>query len=118
MKKILKFISWRDWGIIRYNSVFQNAAAFFYLALAYRDFSLNYIGRVLLFGLFSLLGTGYGYLINDFADRELDRLHGKRNAFHGVSTTVAVSILILMLLANVAVGWPFLRQPWFAAIWG
>ncbi|MBC7251411.1 MAG: UbiA family prenyltransferase [Anaerolineae bacterium] len=118
MKKILKFISWRDWGIIRYNSVFQNAAAFFYLALVYRDFSLGYMGRVLFFGLFSLLGTGYGYLINDFADRELDRLHGKRNAFHGVSTRVAVAVLVLVLLVSVAVGWSFLRQPWFAAIWG
>jgi 4-hydroxybenzoate polyprenyltransferase len=118
VRRILKFISWRDWGIIRYNSVFQNAAAFFYLALAYRDFSLSYIGRVLLFGLFSLLGTGYGYLINDFADRELDRLHGKRNAFHGVNTTVAVDVLILVLLVSVAVGWPFVRRPWFAVIWG
>ncbi|MCR4407752.1 MAG: UbiA family prenyltransferase [Anaerolineae bacterium] len=118
MRKILRFLSWRDWGIIRYNSVFQNAVAFFYLALAYRDFSLSYIWRVLLFGLFSTLGTGYGYLINDFADRELDRLHGKRNAFHGVSTSVAVAVLVLVLLASVVVGWPFLRQPWFAAIWG
>ena len=121
MDKLLqlwRFISWRDWGIIRYNSVFQNAAAFFYLALAYHDFSLSYIGRVLLFGLFSMLGTGYGYLINDFADRELDRLHGKRNAFHGVSTTVAIAMLVLTLLASVAVGWSFLRRPWFAAIWG
>jgi len=118
MQKFLKFISWRDWGIIRYNSVFQNAAAFFYLALAYRDFSLNYTERVLLFGLFSTLSTGYGYLINDFADRELDRLHGKRNAFHGVSATVAVGVLVLVLLANTAVAWPFLRRPWFAVIWG
>ena len=118
MRKLLKFISWRDWGVIRYNSVFQNAMAFFYLALAYRDFSLSYIGRVLLFGLFSLLGTGYGYLSNDFADRELDRLHGKRNAFHGVGTSVAIVVLVLALLASVAVGWPFLHWPWFAAIWG
>lgn len=117
MKKLLAFLSWRDWGIIRYNSIWQNLAGLFYIALTGRLFSLAFIGRVGLFILFSTIMTGYGYLVNDLADMELDRLHAKPNAFLGMRRGKAALIVLAALAFGSLFGVPFLGRPWFVLLW-
>jgi len=117
MKKLLAFLSWRNWGIIRYNSIWQNLACLFYVALTERLFSLAFIGRVGLFILFSTLMTGYGYLVNDLADVELDRRHGKSNAFRGVGRGKAALLVLAVLAIGSLFALPFLARPWFALLW-
>jgi 4-hydroxybenzoate polyprenyltransferase len=53
--------------------------------------------------LLALLGL-FGYLLNDWADREADRLVGKRNAFHRASTRRACLVLGGILIGGLAVG--------------
>lgn len=113
----LKLIAWRSWGLIRYNSVWQNVAALFYIGLARQWSGLDYIRDVLLFLVFSLTGTAYGYLINDLADVELDRRAGKPNVFHGMSRARSAGVMAAAGGTMIVCGLPFVRQPDFLPLW-
>ncbi len=117
MKKIWSLLSWRSWGIIRYNSIWQNIAALFYIALTEQLFNLTFIGRVGLFFLFSTIMTGYGYLVNDLADIELDRQHGKSNVFQKIGRGRATLIVLAVLIIGSLFGWPFINRPGFVLVW-
>jgi 4-hydroxybenzoate polyprenyltransferase len=117
MRKLLTFLAWRSWGLIRYNSVWQNVAALFYVGLARRWFGLDYVRDVGLFLVFSITLTAYGYLINDLADVELDRRAGKPNAFHGVSRTKAALVMVVVFGVMVACGLPFAHRSDFLPLW-
>lgn len=117
MAKFLSLFSWRSWGIVRYNSIWQNISALFYLALVEQHFSLAFLGRVVLFIGFSTMMTGFGYLVNDLADRDLDRQHGKPNAFTNLSARRASLVVLAVLAVGVVLGLPFLVYPGFAGLW-
>jgi len=110
-------LTWRDGGLIRYNAVWQNVAAFFYVGLAQGQIDLGYVTDLVLFLLFSLAGTAYGYLVNDFADVELDRRAGKPNVFHGTSRRWAAGVVALVFGLMLLGGLPFLRRPAFLPLW-
>jgi len=117
IKKFLRLLAWRNWGIIRYNSIWQNLAGLFYIALTDRLFNQTFLGQVGLFVLFSTLMTGYGYLINDLADVELDRQHGKPNVFQSISQRRAKLVVLAALAIGSLFGLPFLNRPWFMPVW-
>jgi 4-hydroxybenzoate polyprenyltransferase len=117
MDRLVRFLTWRSWGLIRYNAIWQNVAALFYVGLARRWFGLDYVRDVTLFLVFSLTGTAYGYLINDLADVELDRRAGKSNVFHGVGWAKAALVVGVVFLGMVICGFPFLRRPGFLPLW-
>ena len=117
MNRMLELLSWRHWGLIRYNSVWQNVAALFYVGLGRQWFGLDYIRDVGLFLLFSLTGTAYGYLINDLADVELDRRAGKRNVFHRMGRTQAALVVVAVFGVMVATGLPFAHRSDFLSLW-
>jgi 4-hydroxybenzoate polyprenyltransferase len=113
---LLRLLSWRSWGVIRYNAIFQNATAVLYLELVYSEFSWAYLGRVALFALLSLLSSSYGYLVNDFADRELDRQHGKDNVFAGSLHGFAGPVVGLSAGLSLLISTPFWNRPGFLII--
>jgi len=117
MKKLAKIFSWRNLGILRYNAIWQNLAALFYIGFTEDLFSGKFLLRVLAFGIFSTFMTGYGYLINDFADRELDRQHGKPNAFQDATQIQAVLIILAVLLVGGLFSYPFWNRTQFWVIW-
>jgi 4-hydroxybenzoate polyprenyltransferase len=117
VNKAWSFLSWRNWGIIRYNSIWQNLAGLFYIALTGQLFDLTFIVQVGLFILFSSLMTGYGYLVNDLADMELDQRHGKSNVFHGTTRGKAALLVMALLAIGSLFSLPFLSRPWFVPIW-
>jgi len=120
MGRLLALLGWRSWGVVRYNSVLQNAMALFYLALAYRQFSWSFLGSVGLFTLLSLSATAYGYLINDWADRQLDQEHGKSNVLAQVRPAVALTIVTMVGGISVAMSTLFWARPGFLltfAVW-
>ena len=121
---VLRFLSWRHWGLLRYNSIFQNIGLFFYIALQRRWFAWSFLRDVGLFLLLSLAGTAYGYLVNDWADLDLDRRAGKRNVFLKVGRgkgLVVVGVALALVLALAAVFWdrygflPLFGVWWFLA---
>ncbi|MCP4515227.1 MAG: UbiA family prenyltransferase, partial [Delftia sp.] len=117
MGKLWRFFSWRSWGLVRYNSTWQNIAALFYVGLARQWFGLDFMRDVALFLLFSLTGTAYGYLVNDLADVELDRRAGKPNAFHGMSRAKGGLVVAAVLGIMILCGLPFVRQAGFVPLW-
>lgn len=113
----MSLLTHRNFGLIRYNSVWQNSAALLALTLWRVPPTSTFLVRTGLFFLFSSLMTAYGYLVNDLADVELDRQHGKRNAFAEVSHSRAVVILGLLLALGTLSAWPFLNRPLFTGLW-
>ena len=118
MKKLLTFLAWRSWGLIRYNSVWQNVAALFYIGLVRQWYGLDYIRDVGLFLVLSLSGTAYGYLVNDLADVELDLRAGKPNVFHDVSYAKSVLVVAVVFCLVILCGLPFVDRPGFVPLWG
>ncbi len=117
MGKLLRYLAWRSSGLIRYNAIWQNAAALFYVGLVRRWFGLGYVRDVALFLLFSLTGTAYGYLVNDLADVELDRRAGKPNVFQGMSRAKVILVIATVLGVMIVCGLPFIHRPGFVPLW-
>lgn len=111
------YFGWRNWSVFVYNSIFENTFVFFYIALRRELYSLQFTVDFFLFLLFSAFCTTYGYLINDFSDRELDKLHGKDNTFKDDSTRKAGVIVCAFLLLSIVAGLRFMRNPLFGPIW-
>ncbi len=118
MNSIVKILSWRDWGIVRYNSIFQNLSALYFIAYVGLHWNLTFIVNSLLFIFFSILMTGYGYLINDFADIDLDKHHQKPNSFANTKKSLAIWILLGVLICGAIFSLPFIKNIWFVIIWG
>ncbi len=114
---IRRYLGWRNWAVFYYNSILENVFIFFIIALARQDFSDTFLLQMLAFILFSLFSTTYGYLINDFADRKLDALHGKPNTFHGDGNLKALVVVAVVLLVSVVCALPFVQKPWFSELW-
>jgi len=115
---IQKYLGWRNWALFYYNSIIENIFLFFYIALVVPDYSNAFILKTLCFIGFSLLSTTFGYLINDFADRELDRQHGKSNTFEEDSTAQAIWVLLIVLGFSAVFALPFLKERVFLLLWG
>ncbi len=113
----MSLLSHRNFGLIRYNSIWQNSAALLALILWRVPASARLMGHIGLFFLFSSFMTAYGYLVNDLADVELDRKHGKSNAFAHTPLPQAISILLGLLAAGALTAAPFLRRPSFTPLW-
>ena len=97
LNTITKYFGWRNWAVFQYNSIFENLFILFAILLLNGQTSLAVLIDILVFVLFSILSTSYGYLINDFADRELDAQHQKANTFSDDSTKKAILVTGLCL---------------------
>ena len=116
-QSISKYFGWRNWAVLYYNSIFENIFVFFYIVLVKEDFSVSFFISVVLFLLVSAFSTTYGYLINDYADRELDKTHGKPNTFADDSDGKALGITVSFLFVALIAAIPFWDIPLFWIIW-
>jgi 4-hydroxybenzoate polyprenyltransferase len=110
-------LGWRHWSVLTHNSIIENIFLLFFIALRDKLFTTSFIFDLILFLLFSIFSTTYGYLINDIADRELDKLHGKNNTFENDSYTKAILIVLLFLILSILFGFRFLGNPLFIPLW-
>jgi 4-hydroxybenzoate polyprenyltransferase len=117
MKKGLTVVSWRNWGVLRYNSIWQNLAVLFYLSLVGQLYSLENLALIFLFIVFSTVMTAFGYLVNDLADLDLDRRQGKTNAFAKTGYRKGWVIVGVVTVFGILLGWPFLSNLWFTGLW-
>ena len=114
---ISKYIGWRNWAVLQYNSIFENLFVLFYIVIIQSKATAEALLDIILFLLLSLFSTTYGFLINDFADRELDKKHQKSNTFEQDSTVKAIAILGLIIGINLLLLVPFWRRPFFLLLW-
>ncbi len=117
MKKILRFLTWRSLGILRYNSIWQNSSALLGLLIIQQNYQMEVLAQAGLFFLFSTCMTGYGYLVNDFGDRDLDRQQGKSNVFARSSPPQAALVIFTALAAGAVCAFPFWSRPGFLGLW-
>ncbi len=89
MKFIRHYLGWRNWAVLRFNSVLENIYVLFYIALNDRLTAPMFLANGAVFILLSIFSTTYGYLVNDWADKELDARHGKDNTFRHDSAAKA-----------------------------
>jgi 4-hydroxybenzoate polyprenyltransferase len=61
---------------------------------------------------FICLGYAFGYAVNDFADRRIDRLAGKPNLMGRLHPATASALLVGLGVAGVGSLWQFYGQPW------
>ncbi len=114
---IKKYFGWRDWAVLVYNSIFENVFILFYVLLREQTMGTEQLIQTLVFLLFSMFSTTYGYLINDYADMELDRAHGKANTFSADGKGKALAVTLLFLFLSVISGWYFSDHQDFLLIW-
>lgn len=115
-----KYFGWRNWAVFRYNSIAENMFLIFYICLVERNFTFQFIISFTQFFGFSVVSTTYGYLINDFADRDIDRLQGKGNTFEKDSTLTAICIVAGAFALSCLFGAPFSESRHFVflfALW-
>ena len=114
---INKYLGWRNWSVLTYNSAIENVFPIFYIALYDRLYSWQFVIDFFAFFLFSLFSTTYGYLVNDLSDRDLDRSHGKDNTFEGDSSLKAALIVISTLIVSLAFASNFWGKQGFFPLW-
>jgi 4-hydroxybenzoate polyprenyltransferase len=114
---INKYLGWRNWSVLTYNSAIENVFPIFYIALHDRLFSWRFVGDFLLFFLFSMFSTTYGYLVNDLSDRDLDRSHKKANTFEDDSSSKAALIVIFFLMLSLVFARNFWGRQGFFPLW-
>ena len=115
-ESLSKYIGWRNWAVFRYNSVFENLFILFLIALIGQRSDWAFLKDSLLFILFSIFFSFYGYLVNDYSDIELDRLHGKPNTFKDDSRNKAQLVLLVILFLAVLTSIPFWDRPYFIVL--
>jgi 4-hydroxybenzoate polyprenyltransferase len=111
------YLGWRNWSVLTYNSIAENVFIIFFIALREALFGTSFVLDFFIFFSFSLSSTSYGYLINDFADRNLDARHGKPNTFQNDSTLKALLVVILFAGISLALGLRFAGNQLFLFLW-
>lgn len=76
MKKILKLIRWYDWYDSKLPLFFF---AYYYLLIIYRKVWASYLILLVPLGIFYMAFFSFGYMLNDYFDRSIDRASGKLN---------------------------------------
>ena len=114
---IHRYLGWRDWSVLTYNSIAENIFIIFFIGLREELFSTSFVLDFFVFFLFSMFSTSYGYLINDFADRELDAKHGKPNTFENDSSLKALLVVFIFGGISLALGLRFVKSQLFLCLW-
>lgn len=108
------FIRWRDWGPGKI-PVFCTLLT--YIVLANRDFSATSVVTFFLFILYAAIHSALGYVVNDWGDRSIDLLHGKRNAFEHLTHRQGIGALAALFTGAVLSGLPFATRTMFLPLW-
>lgn len=113
----LRFLAWRQWGVLYLNPVFENTFVFFYVFLIeHTPFSEVY-GQLGLFIALILAMSSYGFLLNDAVDCERDLGHGDDNVFAGLSPARSTAVVLLALACNIPLLVHFADLPYFTVTW-
>ncbi|MFH2138174.1 MAG: UbiA family prenyltransferase [Candidatus Omnitrophota bacterium] len=112
--KILKTLRWTDWATDKLPFLVITC---FYVCLAYSKYSLVFIRDFFIFIAFASVSSLYGYLINEFGDKEPDRQEGKSNTFLNISNAKAVAVVSILFLLVILTGIKFIKEDYFIFLW-
>jgi len=108
-------IRWADWALSKVPAICLAAT---YLCLVHKNFSPATLENLFLFCyIFAVANAALGYLLNDFADRDIDLAQGKKNAFHALGMPQGLALMALSAGAMLWASVPFVLQPGFVPLW-
>jgi 4-hydroxybenzoate polyprenyltransferase len=114
---ISKYFGWRNWAVFYYNSFIENIFVALLLLFNHNDFSNTGLMNFFFFLGFSLFATSFGYLLNDLADKDLDKEHDKPNTFQNDSKGKAIFILLVFFVFCIGFGFKFFENGYFLFVW-
>jgi 4-hydroxybenzoate polyprenyltransferase len=118
LKRCVKqYFGWRNWAILTHNSIIENLFVVFYIAICRDIIVVDYFTDLFIFIVFSMFSTTFGYLVNDFADIDLDARHGKINTFTKDSKLKAGAIVVFFGILSILFGLRFVHNQIFAGLW-
>ncbi len=95
---------WKEWNTSKLPLIFL---VFYYLIAINKDFSYISLLSFFNFLAFVCLYASFGYMINDFSDREVDKKAGKPKAIAQMSPRAARLVLFAIFLLGVLISLPF-----------
>ena len=113
LEKIKQILRWNHWA---QGKVPIFCMTMFYLILKQPLYSTHAIKQFIIFLIFIILVSIYGYLINDLFDIEIDRIHGKKNVFEKTGKIRGGFIVFLIFLTSILLGSSFLSKDYFPYI--
>jgi 4-hydroxybenzoate polyprenyltransferase len=104
MKKLLKLIRWDDWYDSKLPLFFL---AYYYLLLIHHEVHLQNLILLLPLGIFFSSLASFGYMLNDYSDKFVDRMSGKENTMCLLTNWQQILSLIIVLLIGLIAFIPF-----------
>jgi 4-hydroxybenzoate polyprenyltransferase len=112
--KLKEFIRWKDWAIDKLPVFFT---ACFYLVLKQSNVSPVFVIDFFVFVFFISSTAIYGYLINNFADLDIDSKQGKKNTLSNFSRSYQILIILAVLTCVLVSGFYFSNRNYFIVLW-
>lgn len=107
LKESKNLIRWEEWNTSKLPLIFL---IFYYLIAINKDFSYTPLLSFFNFVVFVCLYASFGYMINDFSDREVDRKVGKHKIIAKISPRAAKFVLFSIFLLGILVSLPFWKH--------
>lgn len=98
----LRLIRYKDWWQFKI-PIYLSIA---FTAIFVSDFNLtDHLLKIVQLILVFVLGASYVSVINDYTDKEADKLAKKRNQMTGVSSSKSIILIIGLFLPGIFTGW-------------
>ena len=104
VKKSENLIRWKEWNTSKLSLIFL---IFYYLVAINKNFSYATLLLFFNFVAFICLYFSFGYMINDFSDREVDKKAGKHKVIAQITSRVAKLVLFLIFILGILISLPF-----------
>jgi len=98
---------WREWNTSKLSLIFL---VFYYLIIVNKNFTTASLLSFFNFVALVCLYLSFGYMINDFSDREVDKKIGKQKVITKISPHVAQFILFSKFLLGILISFPFWKH--------
>ena len=114
IQRILILIRWKDWAIDKLPILFM--ICFYFMLIKEREPSSQVVSFII-FVIFSVSSTIYGYVINNYADLDIDLKQGKVNLLEELSPKNRIILLIGIVIVVILSGLYFIGFEYFKLFW-
>lgn len=114
LKRFASVIRWNDYGP---EKTPQLLCICMYIAVVKPIYTVTFVYDTLVFMVFAIVSSVYGYLVNDCGDSDIDQRQGKPNAFSSVGRFRASCIVAGILALDAALALRFVSRPCFLHLW-
>lgn len=104
MRRLLKLIRWNDWYDSKLPLFFLT---YYYLLLIHHQVQPQNLVLLLPLGIFFASLSSFGYMLNDYYDRFIDKISGKENVMGSLSAWQRVLALVTVLSTGLIAFIPF-----------